>query len=88
MESKWTGTVEDAFFDGEAFDHNRQINQPEYEASGRGVNKNTYYIISADVGRRGCDTVAVILKVNPQPDRPSIKSLVNIVTISDAHFED
>lgn len=86
-ESKWTGTVEDAFFDGEAFDHNRQINQPEYEASGR-IGKNAYYIVSADVGRRGCDTVANIIKVNPQPDRPSIKSLVNIVTISDGHFED
>ena len=86
-ESKWTGTVEDAFFDGESFDHNRQINQPEYEASGR-IGKNAYYIVSADVGRRGCDTVANIIKVNPQPDRPSIKSLVNIVTISDGHFED
>lgn len=86
-ESKWTGTVEDAFFDGEAFDHNRQINQPEYEASGR-IGKNAYYIVTADVGRRGCDTVANIIKVNPQPDRPSIKSLVNIVTISDGHFED
>ena len=86
-ESKWTGTVEDAFFDGEAFDHNRQINQPEYEASGRN-GKGTYYILSADVGRRGCDTVVSVLKVNPQPDRPSIKSLVNIVTISDGHFED
>lgn len=63
-ESKWTGTVEDAFFDGEAFDHNRQINQPEYEASGR-IGKNAYYIVSADVGRRGCDTVANIIKVNP-----------------------
>ena len=86
-ESKWTGTVEDAFFDGEAFDHNRQINQPEYEASGR-VGKNTYYVLSADVGRRGCDTVVSVIKVNPQPDRPSIKSLVNIITISDGHFED
>lgn len=86
-ESKWTGAVEDAFFDGEAFDHNRQINQPEYEASGR-IGKNAYYIVSVDVGRRVCDTVANIIKVNPQPDRPSIKSLVNIVTISDGHFED
>lgn len=86
-ESKWTGTVEDAFFDGEAFDHNRQLNQPEYEASGRSA-KGSYYVLSADVGRRGCDTVVSVLKVNPQPDRPSISSLVNIITISDGHFED
>jgi hypothetical protein len=35
MESKWTGTVEDAFFDGEKFDRNRILQKPEYEYSGR-----------------------------------------------------
>ena len=34
-ESKWSGTVEDAFFNGEFFDRNRKLQQPEYEASGR-----------------------------------------------------
>ena len=34
-ESKWSGTVEDAFFDSEVFDRNRILKQPEYEASGR-----------------------------------------------------
>ena len=34
-ESKWSGSVEDAFFSSEVFDRNRILNQPEYESSGR-----------------------------------------------------
>ena len=51
-ESKWSGTVEDAFFRAEQFDRNRILNQPEYEYSGRS-NKSAYYILSVDVGRKG-----------------------------------
>ena len=86
-ESKWSGTVDDAFFNAEIFDRNRILNQPEYEISGR-ASKAAYYVISADVGRKGCDTVACIFKVTPQPQGSSIKSLVNIYTYSDEHFED
>ena len=63
-ESHWTGTVEDAFFSGEAFDRNRILRQPEYEASGRS-NKNSYYVVGCDVGRKGCQSVATIVKVTP-----------------------
>jgi hypothetical protein len=52
-ESAWTGTVENAFFDGEKFDRNRILQKPEYEASGRS-NKQAYYVIGVDVGRKGC----------------------------------
>ena len=45
-------------------------------------------MISADVGRKGCDTVVCIFKVTPQPQGTSIKSLVNIYTLTDEHFED
>lgn len=86
-ESKWSGTVDDAFFNAEVFDRNRILNQPEYEISGR-ASKAAYYVISADVGRKGCDTVACVFKVTPQPQGSSIKSLVNIYTYSDEHFED
>ena len=34
-ESRWTGTVEGAFFNGETFDKMRILQQPEYEYSGR-----------------------------------------------------
>jgi hypothetical protein len=63
-ESKWSGTIEDAFFRNEQFDRNRILNQPEYEYSGRS-NKNAYYILGVDVGRSGCDTVVCIFKVTP-----------------------
>ena len=86
-ESKWSGTVEDAFFNGDIFDRNRILNQPEYEHSGRS-GKSSFYIISADIGRKGCDSVATIFKVTPQTKGTSIKSLVNIETKNDDHFED
>ena len=86
-ESKWSGSVEDAFFSSEVFDRNRILNQPEYEASGRS-SKQAYYVLSADVGRKGCDTVVCIFKVTPQPQGAAIKTLVNIYTLTDEHFED
>lgn len=86
-ESKWSGTVEDAFFNAEIFERNRILKQPEYEASGR-TSKSGYYILSVDVGRKGCDSVVCVFKVTPQPQGSSIKSLVNIHTMNDAHFED
>ena len=85
-ESIWSGTVEDAFFNAEIFNRNRILNQPEYEASGRS-SKLSYYILSVDVGRRVCDTVICVFKVTPQPHGEPIKSLVNIYTMNDTHFE-
>ena len=86
-ESIWSGTVEDAFFDGEIFDRHRQIQKPEYEASGK-ASRNAFYVISVDVGRKGCQSVACVFKITPQPQGSSIKSLVNIYTYEDEHFED
>jgi hypothetical protein len=86
-ESIWSGTVEDAFFNAETFDRNRILKQPEKEASGR-IGKSSFYVISLDVGRKGCDSVACIFKVTPQPQGVSTKQLVNIYTMSDEHFED
>ena len=86
-ESRWSGTIEDAFFNAEQFDHNRILKQPEYEFSGRST-KNAYYVIATDVGRKGCDTVSCIFKVTPQVNGIAFISLVNIDTMSDAHFED
>ena len=86
-ESKWSGTVEDAFFNAEIFDRNRILNQPEYEASGRN-SKLASYVLAVDVGRKGCESVICVFKVTPQSQGGSIKSLVNIYTLSDEHFED
>ena len=86
-ESIWSGTVEDAFFNGDYFDRNRRLQLPEYEHSGRSAT-GAYYILSVDVGRKGCDSVICVFKVTPQTQGPAIKSLVNIYTMSDEHFED
>ena len=87
MESQWTGSVENAFFDGEKFDRNRILQKPEYEHSGRSA-AQAYYILGVDVGRRGCQTVICVVKVTPQPAGPAIKSLVNIYDLNEDHFED
>ena len=86
-ESRWSGTVEDAYFNGEAFDRNRNIQKPEYEYSGRS-SSSSYYVVSVDVGRKGCDSVVCVFKVVPQAVGAAYKSLVNIETYSDEHFED
>lgn len=85
--SHWTGTVEGAFFDGEKFDYSRQLQKPEKEASGRS-SAHAYYVIAVDVGRKGCQSVACVFKVTPQVQGDAIKSLVNIYTFEDDHFED
>ena len=86
-ESVWSGTVEDAFFNAEVFDKHRVLNQPEYEYSGRS-SKDAYYVISVDVGRKGCASVACVFKVTPQPQGNALKTLVNIYTYDEEHFED
>jgi len=86
-ESKWSGSVEDAFFRGDVFDRNRQLQKPENSHSGRS-SVSSYYILSCDVGRKGCDTVVCVWKVTPQSTGLAHKSLVNIYTFSDEHFED
>lgn len=85
--SHWTGTVDGAFFNGEKFDYNRQLQKPEKEASGRSSN-HAYYVISVDVGRKGCQSVVCVFKVTPQVQGDAIKSLVNMYTFEDDHFED
>ena len=86
-ESRWSGTVEDAFFNGDAFDRSRCLETAETEYSGRS-SLQSYYVVSVDVGRKGCDSVATVIKVVPQAMGESYKSLVNIQTFSDDHFED
>jgi len=85
-ESEWSGDAENAYFSSEIFDKYRILNQPEYEFSGRS-SKTAYYVIGVDVGRKGCTTEAVVIKVTPQPQGASIKSIVNIYSWEEEHFE-
>lgn len=79
--------MEDAYFSAEAFDRNRILKQPEKEASGR-AGKNAYYVLAMDVGRKGCDSVVVVIKVSPRSQDVSVKQVVNIYTFHDMHFEE
>lgn len=86
-ESAWTGAVEDAYFDGDQFDRCRVLGSPEYEAASRSASKGIYYVISVDVGRKGCQTIICVFKVMPLAGNAAIKSLVNIYDLNDEHFE-
>ena len=85
VESRWSGDAENAFFSSEQIDKHRVLLQPEFEASARG--KNSYYVLGIDVGRKGCQTEVVILKVAPQAQGSYLKSLVNLYTFDEEHFE-
>ena len=85
-ESEWSGDAENAYFSSEIFDKYRILNQPEYEFSGRS-SKSAYYVIGVDVGRKGCSTEAVVIKCTPQPQGTSLKSIVNIYSWEEEHFE-
>ena len=85
--SEWSGDAENAFFSSEAIDKYRVLLQPEYEWSGRS-SKTAYYVLGVDVGRKGCTTEVCVFKVTPQSQGASLKTLVNIYTWDEEHFED
>ena len=86
-ESEWSGDAENAFFSAEKFDKYRVLLQPEYEYSGRS-NASAYYVLGVDVGRKGCTTEVCVFKVTPQAQGTSLKTLVNLYTWDEEHFED
>ena len=85
-ESEWSGDAENAFFSAERFDKHRVLLQPEYEFSGRS-SKSAYYILGIDVGRKGCTSEVCVFKVTPQAQGTSLKTLVNLYTWDEEHFE-
>ena len=86
-ESIWSGSSAEAYFNSQVFEKHRILNQPEYKRSERS-SKNAYYVLSVDVGRKGCSSVICVFKVTPQPQAASLKSLVNIYAFDEEHFED
>lgn len=85
-ESEWSGDAENAYFSAETIDKHRSILQPEYEYSGRS-SKSAYYVLGVDVGRKGCTTEVCVFKVTPQTQGAALKSLVNIYSYDEEHFE-
>ena len=85
--SVWSGDAENTYFSSDVFDKHRQLLQPEYEYSGRS-SKNAYYILGIDVGRIGCTSEVMVIKVTPQVQGAAIKTLVNLYSYEAEHFED
>ena len=85
--SIWSGDSENAFFSADVFDKHRQLLQPEYEFSGRST-KSAYYVLGIDVGRKGCSSEVVVIKVTPQAQGAAIKTVVNLYSFEEDHFEE
>lgn len=85
-ESEWSGDAENAFFSAEKFDKHRKLLQPEYEYSGRS-SRSAYYVLGVDVGRKGCTSEVCIFKVTPQAQGTALKTLVNLYSWDEEHFE-
>ena len=84
-ESKWTGDIESAFFNSDRFDKQRKINLPEWKYSNK-TSKDGYYVMGVDVGRFGCTTEVVIIKVTPSAGDIPRKRIVNIYSFDEEHF--
>lgn len=84
--SLWSGTLDGAFFDINKFDKHRVLNIAEKQYN-NGLNKeHGYYLLGVDVGRLGCTTEVVVIKVKPQPTGVDKKDIVNIFTFEEEHF--
>lgn len=87
-ESQWSGDSENAFFSSEKFDKHRVLLQPEYENQIKNASRNAaFYIFGVDVGRKGCTTEVSVIKVVPQSQGSSLKSIVNLYSWEEEHFE-
>lgn len=85
--SLWSGTLDGAFFDANKFDKHRIINLAKTSYD-KGQNRDTFYVMGVDVGRLNCPTEIVIIESSP-PRTTGVndKKIVNIITLSDTHFE-
>lgn len=84
--SVWSGDSEHAFFSSEKIDKNRTLLQPELEYDPKS-SKNSYYVLGVDVGRIGCTTEVMVIKVVDTASTTN-KYLVNLYSYEAEHFED
>lgn len=86
MNSIWAGSLEGAFFDPNKFDQCRVLNIAEQRYN-KGIPSKGYYVLGVDVGRYGCMTEVVVLKVTPcHTGGLPHKQIVNIYTFQEDHF--
>ena len=61
--SVWSGVADGSFFDPDTFEKWRTVENPDMKYDNR--TKGGYYVMGVDVGRFGCTTEIVIMKVVP-----------------------
>lgn len=84
--SIWAGSVEGAFFDPNKFDQHRVLNVAEKRYNNK-ITAKGYYVLGVDVGRLGCSTEVVVIKVTPTAySKVPLKQVVNIYTFEEEHF--
>ena len=84
-ESLWAGAVEGAFFDPDRIDKRRTLQLPEKEPNKRN-NPSTYYALGVDVGRHGCTSEVIVIKVAPARTGVPLKEIVNLYSFDEEHF--
>lgn len=78
--SRFIGSSNDAWFDYEKFASHRRLNNPETkEIIREGI--ESFYILSVDVARIGCQTVCTVLKVFPNNNTGWKINLVNLYVL-------
>lgn len=84
--SRFVGSSNDAWFDYEKLLSCRHLVNPESHAKFRD-DIESFYVISVDIARLKCQTVATILKVFPRRDTPWKVNLVNLFVLGKTESE-
>ena len=83
--SRFVGSSNEAWFDYDKLLQHRKLINPESHYTKRG-NEDFFYIIGVDVARRGCQTVAAVIKVFPNGERYKM-NLVNLFVLGKTEDE-
>ena len=84
--SRFVGTSSDAWFNYDRIMAHRKLVNPEVRAiTKEGI--DSFYILGVDVGRRGCQTVCVVLKVFPRLDGTYKTNVVNVFVLGKTEDE-
>ncbi len=84
--SRFVGNSDESWFDYEKFLTHRKIVNPETREIVRdGI--ESFYILSVDIARKGCQSVCVVLKVFPRKDNPWKINVVNLFILGKTQNE-
>jgi len=84
--SRFVGTSSDAWFNYDRIMAHRKLANPENRAiTKEGI--DSFYILGVDVGRRGCQTVCIVLKVFPRLDGTYKTNVVNVFVLGKTEDE-